>query len=58
VIPIYRCSTKQDRYMRERHFAGEEYRSGFAVKVSADGRGVVSHAGMGVLRELADLTGL
>lgn len=28
------------------------------VKVSADGRGVVSHAGMGVLRELADLTGL
>jgi hypothetical protein len=29
-----------------------------AVKVSADGRGVVSHAGMGLLRELADLTGL
>ena len=28
------------------------------VKVSADGRGVVSHAGMGLLRELADLTGL
>jgi Transposase DDE domain group 1 len=28
------------------------------VKVSADGRGVVSHAGMGMLRELADLTGL
>lgn len=28
------------------------------VKVSADGHGVVSHAGMGVLRELADLTGL
>jgi hypothetical protein len=26
--------------------------------VSADGHGVVSHAGMGVLRELADLTGL
>ena len=25
------------------------------VKVSADGRGVVSHAGMGLLRELADL---
>ena len=28
------------------------------MKVSADGRGVVSHAGMGLLRELADLTGL
>ncbi len=28
------------------------------VTVSADGRGVVSHAGMGLLRELADLTGL
>jgi hypothetical protein len=28
------------------------------VKVSADGRGVVSHAGMGLLRELADATGL
>jgi hypothetical protein len=28
------------------------------VKVSADGHGVVSHAGMSVLRELADQTGL
>ncbi|ART73272.1 IS1380 family transposase [Mycolicibacterium sp. jd] len=28
------------------------------VKVSADGHGVVSHAGMGLLRELADRTGL
>jgi Transposase DDE domain group 1 len=28
------------------------------VKVSADGHGVLSHAGMGMLRELADLTGL
>jgi len=28
------------------------------VKVSGDGHGVVSHAGMGMLRELADLTGL
>ena len=28
------------------------------VKVSADGCGVVSHAGMGLLRELADATGL
>ena len=28
------------------------------VKVSADGRGVVSHAGMGLVRELADATGL
>ena len=28
------------------------------VKVSADGQGVVSHAGMGMLREVADLTGL
>ncbi len=28
------------------------------VKVSADGHGVVSHAGMGLLRELADVTGL
>ena len=28
------------------------------VKVSADGRGVVSHAGLGMVRELADLTGL
>jgi hypothetical protein len=31
---------------------------GSRVKVSADGRGVVSHAGMGMLRELADRTGL
>ena len=28
------------------------------VKVSADGAGVVSHAGVGMLRELSDLTGL
>lgn len=28
------------------------------VKVSADGHGVVSHAGMGMVGELADLTGL
>ncbi|WP_326546210.1 IS1380 family transposase [Mycolicibacterium sp. ND9-15] len=28
------------------------------VKVSADGHGVLSHAGMGLLRELADRTGL
>ena len=28
------------------------------MKVSADGHGVVSHAGMGLVRELADLTGL
>ena len=28
------------------------------VKVSADGRGVVSHAGTGMLRECAELTGL
>ncbi|GJN98287.1 hypothetical protein NJB1907f44_47820 [Mycobacterium marinum] len=28
------------------------------VKVSADGHGVVSHSGMGLLRELADQTGL
>ncbi|MGO8966247.1 IS1380 family transposase [Mycobacterium sp.] len=28
------------------------------VKVSADGHGVVSHAGTGLLREVADLTGL
>lgn len=28
------------------------------VKVSADGHGVVSHTGMGILRELADRTGL
>ncbi|MCW2659817.1 MAG: Transposase [Mycobacterium sp.] len=28
------------------------------VKVSADGQGVVSHAGVGILRELAELTGL
>ena len=28
------------------------------VKVSADGRGVVSHTGVGMLREVADLTGL
>jgi len=28
------------------------------VKVSADGRRVVSHAGVDMLRELADLTGL
>ncbi|WP_099025937.1 IS1380 family transposase [Mycolicibacterium palauense] len=31
---------------------------GSRVKVSADGHGVVSHAGMGMLRELADWTGL
>ena len=28
------------------------------VKVSADGHGVVSHAGVGILREVAGLTGL
>ena len=28
------------------------------VKVSGDGHGVVSHAGMGLVRELADRTGL
>src|ERR1700754_2700310 len=28
------------------------------MKVSADGRGVVSHAGVEMLREVADLTGL
>ena len=28
------------------------------VKVSADGQGVVSHAGVCMLREMADLTGL
>ena len=28
------------------------------VKVSADGHGVVSHTGVGMLREVADLTGL
>ncbi|MDT5289066.1 MAG: hypothetical protein QOF88_3955 [Mycobacterium sp.] len=28
------------------------------VKVSADGQGVVSHAGTGMLREVAELTGL
>src|SRR6476469_1865708 len=28
------------------------------MKVSADGRGVVSHTGVGMLREVADLTGL
>jgi hypothetical protein len=28
------------------------------VKVSADGHGVVSHAGVGLLREVADLSGL
>ena len=27
------------------------------VKVSADGHGVVSHTGVGMLREVADLTG-
>lgn len=27
------------------------------VKVSADGHGVVSHAGMAMVRELADITG-
>lgn len=31
---------------------------GSRVKVSADGQGVMSHAGMGMLRELADRTGL
>lgn len=31
---------------------------GSRVKVSADGQGVVSHAGMGLVRELADCTGL
>ena len=28
------------------------------VKVSADGAGVVSHAGVGLLREVGDLSGL
>ena len=30
----------------------------FRVKVSADGHGVVSHAGVGMVREVAELTGL
>ena len=38
-----------------RHFAGEEYRSGCSGESV---RGVVSHAGTGMLRELAELTGL
>jgi hypothetical protein len=37
-----------------RRFPGEQQRSG----LSGDGRGVVSHAGMGLLRELADFMGL
>jgi hypothetical protein len=40
-----------------RHFAGEEYRGGFAVKLSGHGHGVVSHAGVGIQQELAELTG-
>ena len=39
-----------------RHFAGKEYRGGFAVKLSGHGHGVVSHAGVGIQRELAELT--
>jgi hypothetical protein len=38
-----------------RHVAGEEYRSGCSGESV---RGVVSHAGTGMLRELAELTGL
>jgi Transposase DDE domain group 1 len=41
-----------------RHFASEGYAAVSRVKVSADGHGVVSHAGVGMLRELAELTGL
>ena len=33
-------------------------KGGRRVKVSADGRGVVSHAGVGLLREMAESTGL
>ena len=45
--------------MAGRHFAGERVSQRLLVfKVSADGHGVVSHAGIGMLRELADLTGL
>ena len=33
-------------------------RAGRRVKVSADGEGVVSHAGVGLLREMAEETGL
>ena len=41
-----------------RHFAGEEYRGDSRVKVSADGHGVLSHVEVGMLREVAELTGL
>ena len=33
-------------------------KGGRRVKVSADGQGVVSHAGAGLLREMAEYTGL
>ena len=43
---------------RERTSLVKRSAAGSRVKVTADGRGVVSHAGMGLLRELSDLTGL
>ncbi len=55
---------KDSRTDQIRHFQGEEYQgqaepaAGPRLKVSADGVGVVSHAGVGLLREVADLSGL
>ncbi len=50
--------------VRETHFQVEQYQgqaepaAGAPVEGSADGAGVVSHAGVDLLREFADLSGL
>jgi hypothetical protein len=50
--------SKVQSFQREGTSQVKNIAVGSRVKVSADGHGVVSHAGMGMLREVADRTGL
>jgi hypothetical protein len=57
------CSARSTCLRPDRHYQKgtlqvKDIAAAPRVKVSADGHGVVSHAGMGLLRELANLTGL
>jgi hypothetical protein len=49
---------RSTRLRKPRPATGKSLVGTARFKVSADGVGVVSHAGVGMLRELADLTGL
>jgi hypothetical protein len=42
----------------EEHLKSEPYQWSKSLEVTADGEGIVSHAGLAVLRQLADKTGL